>query len=124
MSERHDRRNREIGLVRKKQVEERHRSIHKERENVREIDSIFASLKKTLAVAQNQDSEWQAERKEMGKIMNEIIQIRNRQTSMISLLDIPTELKYEYYAHLLGLRQHYASTEIEVDKYYALNLFQ
>lgn len=70
MSRRHQsetRRNREIGLVQRKRTEEEN-DPWKQTNILRE----FEELRKTLAVVQNQDQEWQRERNEIGAMVKQI----------------------------------------------------
>ena len=115
-------RNREIGLVQKRgPCNESPRSEGPCSER-RELDLVFESLKKTVAVAQNQDSEWQLERKDIAMLLEMIREKRNFLAFLMYTSDSAEE-KLDLYTFLLNQNSQSVALEEYTSKHYALDAY-
>lgn len=113
------RRNREIGLVhRKREQQQQQQSDQWKQTN---LQREFEELRKTLAVAQNTDQEWQKERNEIGMIVKLIEEKRTILGNLMRHNQSPQE-RILLYRFLLNQKKSLDLVNEETNKHYLLNV--
>ena len=106
-------RNREIGLV-KRESPENNKPIPSQ------LDIEFECLRKTIAITQNEDMEWQSERKEIAHIL-ECIRQKRALLALLMYTNTSNEEKLDIYTFLMNQNSQSVALESETSKYYALD---
>lgn len=113
--------NREIGLVQKNDVAQIYAVIELERVKKQQQENAFESLKKTLFVAQNQDLEWQAERKEIAALVAQI-QEKRKLLGLLMHINPSMDEKLSLNTFLINQQQKLSLLEKETNQRYALDI--